>query len=71
MDKKSTQVLTIFNEKQKAFAKNAEKFNKIQDIVQSVERCNKSLKETIRMIQIANDELPDDLKLEPFVWTTG
>lgn len=71
MDKKSNQVLATFNEKQKAFAKNAEKFNKIQDIVQSVERCNKSLKEIIQMIQIANDELPDDLKLEPFVWTTG
>jgi hypothetical protein len=53
------------------FAKHLENFGKINEIVQQVENCNSLLKETVQMIRRVNDALPDDLKLEPFAWTTG
>lgn len=63
--------MSTFTEKQKSYAKYAEKFGKINNIVQQVEKCSATLKETVQMIQTANDALPNDLKIEPFVWTTG
>ena len=63
--------MSTFTERQKSYAKYADKFSKINDIVKQVEKCNVTLKETIKKIQQANDGLPDDLKLEPFAWTTG
>lgn len=63
--------MSAFTEKQKAYAKHAEKFSKINDIVKQVEKCTVTLKETVKLIQQANEALPDDLKLEPFAWTTG
>ncbi|XP_065222886.1 BLOC-1-related complex subunit 5 [Planococcus citri] len=71
VDKKSSQIMSTFTERQKAYAKYADKFGKINDVVKQVEKCNATLKETIKKIQQANDALPDDLKLEPFAWTTG
>lgn len=61
----------IFQEKQKTFVKHAESFKKINEIAEQVDRCNLLLKETVLAIQKANDALPDELKLEPFTWTTG
>ena len=61
----------IFLEKQKVFAKHSESFSRIEEIGQQVENCNLLLKEILQLIRKANDNLPDDLKLEPFAWTTG
>lgn len=58
-------------EKQKKFAKYAEKLSKVQDLSHQLNRCHMLLNQTLESMETLNNYLDIDERLEPFVWTTG
>lgn len=64
-------IMHSYNDLQKKFAKCAEKLNKINDLAKTVTKCHCTLNEALESIELLNNLLPSDERLEPFVWTTG
>lgn len=62
---------SMLTERQKKYAKYAEKLSKVQEISTTLTRCHMTLKQTIDSMETLNDLLPAGDQLEPFVWTTG
>lgn len=62
---------SMLTERQKRYAKYAEKFSKVQEISKTLSRCHITLKQTIESMETLNALLPPGEQLEPFVWTTG
>lgn len=58
-------------EKQKRFARYAEKLSKVQELSHQLNRCHMLLNQTLESIETLNNYLDIDNRLEPFVWTTG
>lgn len=68
------EVVTIgnnFQDRQKKYEKNCEKLSVVRDISRTLAKCHMLLNENIDMMDALNSSLPQDLRLEPFVWTTG
>uniref|UniRef100_T1J5R9 BLOC-1-related complex subunit 5 n=1 Tax=Strigamia maritima TaxID=126957 RepID=T1J5R9_STRMM len=61
----------LLTERQKKFAKYAEKLSKVHEISSTLKRCNMTLKQTMESMETLNAMLPPGEQLEPFVWTTG
>lgn len=69
-----TDVVAVSNnlqDRQKKYEKHCEKIPVIRDISRSLAKCHMLLNENIDMMDALNSSLPQDLRLEPFVWTTG
>ena len=58
-------------ERQKKYEKHSEKLAGGREISRSLAKCHMLLNENIDMMDALNNSLPLDLRLEPFVWTTG
>ena len=58
-------------ERQKKYEKQSEKLAGVREISRSLAKCHMLLNENIDMMDALNNSLPLDLRLEPFVWTTG
>jgi len=68
------QAVSITNhlqDRQKKYDKHCEKLSVVRDISRSLAKCHMLLNENIDMMDALNSSLPQDLRLEPFVWTTG
>jgi len=58
-------------DRQKKYERHCEKLATVRDISRSLAKCHMLLNENIDMMDALNSSLPQDLRLEPFVWTTG
>ena len=58
-------------ERQKKYEKHSEKLAGVREVSRSLAKCHMLLNENIDMMDALNNSLPLDLRLEPFVWTTG
>lgn len=59
------------SEKQKRFARYAEKLSKVQELSRQLNRCHMLLNQTLESMETLNNYLDIEDRLEPFVWTTG
>jgi len=53
------------------YERSCERLSVVRDISRSLAKCHMLLNENIDMMDALNSTLPQDLRLEPFVWTTG
>ena len=58
-------------DRQKKYEKHAEKLAGVREVSRTLAKCHMLLNENIDMMDALNNSLPSDLRLEPFVWTTG
>lgn len=58
-------------EKQKKSASQAESFAKVNSIAQNLVKCNQLLNKNIESLEILNNMLPVEHRLEPFIWETS
>ncbi|XP_042875581.1 uncharacterized protein LOC122255516 [Penaeus japonicus] len=58
-------------ERQRSFARYAEKLNQVNEISHALSRCHASLNLILESLETLNNSLPIQDRLEPFVWTTG
>ena len=58
-------------DRQKKYEKYTEKLAGVREVSRSLAKCHMLLNENIDMMDALNNSLPADLRLEPFVWTTG
>lgn len=58
-------------EKQKKFARYAEKLSKVQELSHQLNRCHMMLNQTLESLETLNNCLDIEDRLEAFVWTTG
>jgi len=69
-----TDVVSVTNhlqDRQKKYEKYCEKMAVVRDISRSLAKCHMLLNENIDMMDALNSSLPQEHRLEPFVWTTG
>ncbi|CAH0395442.1 unnamed protein product [Bemisia tabaci] len=67
----SNRLIYSYSERQKAFARYADQLSKVTQLEQSLNKCHLSLNKTLETVEMLNNSLPPDERLEPFVWTTG
>ena len=60
-----------FTERQKRFAKLAEKLSRVHEVSAQLNRCHSLLNMALESMETINNSLPLEERLEPFVWTTG
>ena len=70
-DSQLSTIMHFLTERQKLFAKYAEKFSRVHEISHSLSRCQLSLAMALDSIETLNNQLPANERLEPFVWSTG
>ena len=70
-DAKSAQVNKVLAEKHKNYTQKAEKLSKVNDMSKCLAKCHLLLNENIEQMEVLNNMLPQDQRLEPFVWTTN
>jgi hypothetical protein len=58
-------------DRQKRFAGHCIKLSGVREVSRGLARCHMLLNENIDMLDMLNNSLPVDMRLEPFVWTTG
>ncbi|KAJ2943455.1 hypothetical protein O0L34_g12262 [Tuta absoluta] len=58
-------------EKQRNNARHAERLNRVHEVASQLSRCNSLLNQTLQDIEELNLLLPEDKRLEPFVWGEG
>ncbi|XP_060872939.1 BLOC-1-related complex subunit 5 [Metopolophium dirhodum] len=71
IDNETTQVLNLYVASYKQYAKINEQFKCINDMNKQLNSCHLLLNKTLDSVQLLNNKLPPDERLEPFVWTTG
>jgi len=59
------------SDRQRELAKAADRLASASEISKTLTRCHVLLNENIDMIETLNNMLPQEDRLEPFVWTTG
>ncbi|XP_040580601.1 BLOC-1-related complex subunit 5 [Lepeophtheirus salmonis] len=67
----SASVLDQMNKNSSSYSKYAEKLAKASDMSRALNKCHSSLNENIERMEVLNNMLPMEERLEPFVWTTG
>lgn len=70
-DTELTRLITIMTEKQRQNAKTAERLSRVHEISHQLTRCHSMLNQAIESMDVLNNMLPIEDRLEPFVWTTG
>ncbi len=58
-------------DRQRSQARLVERLARVDEMSKSVARCHMLLNENIEQIEALNNMLPQEDRLEPFVWTTG
>jgi hypothetical protein len=71
MDSEIAKMISAATDKQKRFAKYAEKLAKVQELSHQLNRCHMLLNQTLESMETLNNHLDIEDRLEPFVWTTG
>ena len=71
VDSDMAQVTNILVDRQKKYERHCEKVAGVREVSRSLAKCHMLLNENIDMMDALNNSLPEDLRLEPFVWTTG
>ncbi|KAK7080922.1 hypothetical protein SK128_000723 [Halocaridina rubra] len=71
VDATLTSLVSQLTERQKSFARHAEKLSQVTEVSHSLARCHASLNLILESLETLNDSLPIQDRLEPFVWTTG
>lgn len=66
-----TTLTNMLTERQKKFVKYAEQLGKVQEISSNLHKCQTGLKEVIKNMEMLNNMLPPEERLEPFVMVTG
>lgn len=66
-----TTLTNMLTERQKKFVKYAEQFGKVQEISSNLQKCQAGLKDVIKNMEMLNNMLPPEERLEPFVMVTG
>lgn len=64
-------VLSLAMDRQKRFARFTEQLNKVHELSRQLTRCHSQLNQTLESLEMLNNLLPVEDRLEPFVWTTG
>lgn len=65
-------VTNHLSDKQKVFSHQAEDMKKsVKEMSKALTKCHLLLNENLEQLEIINNMLPKDDRLEPFVWTTG
>jgi hypothetical protein len=71
-DEATSKVTSSLVERQKVYAKHSEKLKTgVKDISKVLAKCHMLLNENLEQLEILNNMLPKEDRLEPFVWTTG
>ncbi|XP_041971181.1 BLOC-1-related complex subunit 5 [Aricia agestis] len=55
-------------ERQRANARHAERLSRVREVAHQLTRCTSLLNQTLRDVEELNQLLPEDKRLEPFVW---
>lgn len=71
MDAGVSGLVSQVTERQKNFARYAEKLSQVTEVSHALARCHASLNHILESLETLNDSLPIQERLEPFVWTTG
>jgi len=71
VDEKISATAAQMVERQRDLNKHAEKIKSVAEMNKILNRCHLLLNENIEQIEVLNDMLPVEDRLEPFVWTTG
>ena len=71
VDSSLSSILSNLQDRQKKYDKHCEKLSGVRDVSRTLAKCHMLLNENIDMMDALNNSLPVDMRLEPFVWTTG
>ncbi|XP_050436986.1 BLOC-1-related complex subunit 5 [Adelges cooleyi] len=71
LDEETTRILSLHTANYKHYSKVIEQFKSIKDMNKQLNACHLLLNQTLDSVQLLNNKLPPDERLEPFVWTTG
>ena len=71
IDMQISSIMTALTERQKMYARYAEKLARIHEISHSLSRCQLALTTALDSIETLNRQLPPAERLEPLVWSTG
>ena len=66
-----TAIMTALTERQKMYARYAEKLARIHEVSHSLTRCQLALTTALDSIETLNRQLPPSERLEEFIWSTG
>merc|ERR1712227_1170552 len=69
VDSDMAQVTNILVDRMKKYEKHCEKVAGVREVSRGLAKCHMLLNENIDMMDALNNSLPEDLRLEPFVWT--
>lgn len=64
-------MVILATDRQRKYAKYADKLGKVQELSHQLNRCHMLLNQTLESMETLNNYLSIDDRLEPFVWTTG
>ncbi|CAH1119684.1 unnamed protein product [Phaedon cochleariae] len=71
VDAETSKMVLVATDKQRKFAKYAEKLSKVIELSHQLNRCHMLLNQTLESMETLNNYLDINDRLEPFVWTTG
>jgi len=72
IDDETAKVTQNLSGKQRQCSQHAEKLkNSVKDMSKALTKCHLLLNENLEQLEVLNNMLPPDDRLEPFVWTTG
>jgi len=71
VDASLASVVSALQDRQKRYAVHCTKLSAVREVSRTLARCHMLLNENIDMMEALNTSLPADMRLEPFVWTTG
>ncbi|XP_019875653.1 BLOC-1-related complex subunit 5 [Aethina tumida] len=71
VDSELNKIVATTVDRQKRYAKYAEKLAKVQELSHQLNKCHMLLNQTLESMETLNNYLDINDRLEPFVWTTG
>ncbi|XP_050305837.1 BLOC-1-related complex subunit 5 isoform X2 [Anthonomus grandis grandis] len=71
VDSDITKMVTVVTDRQKKYAKYADKLSKVSELSHQLNRCHMLLNQILESMETLNNKLDIEDRLEPFVWTTG
>ena len=71
IDSQLASIMSALTDRQKQYARYAEKLSRVHEISHSLSRCQTALATALDSIETLNNQLPAGERLEPFVWSTG
>ncbi|XP_056630865.1 BLOC-1-related complex subunit 5 [Diorhabda sublineata] len=71
VDAEIVKIVIAATDRQKKYAKYAEKLSKVTELSHQLNQCHLLLNQTLESIETLNNYLDVEDRLEPFIWTTG